>query len=106
MNGQFFGRPDAGQDMVFDYPALIAHAARTRQLGPGTILGAGTVANEDRSVGCSCIVEKRALEMIEYGAAKTPFLRFGDRVRIEMRDAQDNSIFGAIEQEVQCYPNR
>jgi fumarylacetoacetate (FAA) hydrolase len=104
VNDQLFGRPDAGLDMAFDFPALIAHAAKTRQLGPGTIIGAGTVANQDPAVGCSCIVEKRALEMIDSGVAKTPYLRFGDRVRIEMRDKEENSVFGAIEQEVQCTP--
>jgi len=103
LNGQEFGRPDAGVDMTFDFPTLIAHAARTRALGAGTIVGSGTVSNRDRSVGSSCIAEVRMIETIEEGAPKTPFLRFGDRVRIEMLDADGRSIFGAIDQRVVKY---
>ena len=84
--------------MSFDFPALIAHCAKTRNLGAGTIVGSGTVSNCDRSKGSACLAEKRALETIETGSAVTPFLRFGDRVRIEMFDARGRSIFGAIEQ--------
>jgi fumarylacetoacetate (FAA) hydrolase len=86
--------------MNFHYPRLIAHAAKTRALTAGTVLGAGTVSNRDRSTGCGCIAEKRAIETIEHGKPKTPFLNFGDRVRIEMLDASGNSIFGAIDQQV------
>jgi fumarylacetoacetate (FAA) hydrolase len=100
LNGEPFGHPDAGVDMVFDFPRLIAHAALTRRLGAGTIIGAGTVSNRDRTVGSSCIAERRMLETLEQGAASTPFLRFGDRVRIEMLDAAGRSIFGAIDQTV------
>jgi fumarylacetoacetate (FAA) hydrolase len=100
INGEPFGRPHAGRDMAFDFPRLIAHAARTRRLGAGTIIGSGTVSNRDASVGYACIVEKRTVETVEAGAPKTPFLGFGDRVRIEMLDAAGHSIFGAIEQKV------
>jgi fumarylacetoacetate (FAA) hydrolase len=100
VNGEPFGRPDAGADMTFDFPRLIAHIARTRNAGAGTILGSGTVANADRSRGSSCIAERRALEQIEGGAPRTPWLAFGDRVRIEMLDAGGRSIFGAIDQRV------
>ncbi len=102
-NGELFGRPDAGVDMTFDFPTLIAHAARTRPLSAGTIVGSGTVSNKDRSVGSSCIAERRMLEQLDGGEAKTPFLRFGERVRIEMLDAAGESIFGAIDQEVVRY---
>src|ERR1700744_235444 len=97
VNGESFGRPHAGTDMVFNFPQLIAHAARTRTLAAGTIIGSGTVSNADRSVGSACIAEKRMLETIAQGAPKTPFLKNGDRVRIEMRDAAGHSIFGAID---------
>jgi fumarylacetoacetate (FAA) hydrolase len=110
LNGRPFGRPNAGQDMVFDFPTLIAHAAKTRRLGPGTIVGSGTVSNkeggkparriEDGGVGYTCIAEVRTIETIQSGAPKTPFLRFGDSVRLEMHDRRGRSIFGAIEQTV------
>jgi len=100
INGTLFGQPNAGIDMTFNFHRLLAHAARTRRLGAGTILGSGTISNLDRSAGSSCLAERRTLEQIEQGAPKTPFLRFGDTVRIEMRDAQGQSIFGAIEQTV------
>jgi fumarylacetoacetate (FAA) hydrolase len=100
INGQLFGRPNAGVDMTFNFPRLLAHAARTRRLGAGTILGSGTISNIDRSAGSSCLAERRTLEQIEHGAPKTPFLRYGDTVRIEMLDEQGRSIFGAIEQTV------
>jgi len=100
INGQLFGRPNAGMDMTFDFPALIAHAARTRELEAGTVVGSGTISNVDRSAGSACLAEKRMLEILETGKPVTPFLRFGDRVRIEMLDAGGQSIFGAIEQEV------
>ncbi len=100
INGQLLGRPNAGVDMTFNFPRLLAHAARTRRLGAGTILGSGTISNIDRSAGSSCLAERRTLEQIEHGAPKTPFLRYGDTVRIEMLDEQGHSIFGAIEQTV------
>jgi fumarylacetoacetate (FAA) hydrolase len=100
VNGQWFGAPEAGEDMTFDFPTLIAHAARTRRLGAGTLLGAGTVSNLDTSRGCACIAERRTLETLEHGAPRTPFLRFGDRVRIEMLDRSGRSVFGAIDQRV------
>jgi fumarylacetoacetate (FAA) hydrolase len=93
-----FGQPNARTGMVFDFPQLIAHAAKTRPLGAGTIIGSGTVANEDRSMGSSCIVERRAIEAIERKPTQTPFLKYGDRVRIEMFDSEGRSIFGAIDQ--------
>lgn len=80
--------------MYFSYPQLIAHAARTRKLGVGTIIGAGTVANKDEAAGSSCIAEIRANEEIEHGKALTPLLKFGDRVRIEMLDEASQTIFG------------
>lgn len=103
INGQLFGRPDAGVDMTFDFPMLIAHAARTRELEAGSIIGSGTVSNADRAVGCACLAEKRMLETAAHGKPTTPFLRFGDRVRIEMYDAAGASMFGAINQEVVKY---
>jgi fumarylacetoacetate (FAA) hydrolase len=96
-----FGHPNARTGMVFDFAQLIAHAAKTRPLIAGTIIGSGTVANEDRSVGSSCIAERRAIETIDSGAPKTSFMKFGDRVRIEMLDRAGASIFGAIEQVVE-----
>jgi fumarylacetoacetate (FAA) hydrolase len=100
VNGKRIGAPHAGKDMYFNYPQLIAHAARTRKLGAGTIIGAGTVANSDQAMGSSCIAEIRANEEIEHGKASTPFLKFGDRVRIEMFDETGQTIFGAIDQRV------
>lgn len=100
LNGALFGQPNAGIDMTFSFPELIAHAAKTRSLAAGTIIGSGTVSNTDRSKGSSCIAEKRMLELLEQGKAQTPFMRFGDRIRIEMLDKQQNSIFGAIDQKV------
>jgi fumarylacetoacetate (FAA) hydrolase len=106
LNGAVFGQPNARTGMVFDFQRLIAHAARTRPLTAGTIIGSGTVANEDRVVGSSCIAERRAIETIETGEPKTPFLKFGDRVSIEMRDSSERSIFGAIDQTVVRYEAR
>ncbi len=114
INGKPFGKPVAGNDMTFDFPALIAHAAKTRPLCAGTILGAGTVSNRaadggpgqpiaNGGLGYSCIAEQRTVETIRDGKPTTPFLKFGDRVRIEMNDAQGRSIFGAIEQDVVRY---
>jgi fumarylacetoacetate (FAA) hydrolase len=112
LDGHPFGRASAGVDMTFDFPALIAHAARTRPLAAGTIIGSGTVSNRgadggpgrpvaEGGVGYSCIAEQRMVETILGGEAKTPFLKFGSTVRIEMKDADGHSIFGAIEQSVE-----
>ena len=113
LNGEIFGKPDAGRDMTFDFPTLIAHAAKTRALGAGAIIGSGTVSNKldggpgkpvsEGGAGYSCIAEIRMIETIETGQPATPFLRFGDRVRIEMKDSAGQSIFGEIENEVRCY---
>ena len=100
VNGELFGRPEAGVDMTFDFPRLIEHVTRTRRLGAGAIVGSGTVSNYDRSRGSSCLAERRMLEQVEQGRAITPFLSFGDRVRIEMFDRDGQSIFGAIDQQV------
>jgi len=113
LNGRPFGRADAGVDMTFDFPALIAHAARTRALVAGTIVGSGTVSNRDgdggpgRPVaeggrGYSCIIEQRMVETIRTGEPRTPFLGPGDRVRIWMEDDGGRSLFGAIEQSVEA----
>jgi fumarylacetoacetate (FAA) hydrolase len=101
LNGQRFGSPDAGVDMTFSFPQLIAHAARTRELEAGSIIGSGTVSNSDRSCGSACIAERRMLETIETGKPVTPFLGFGDLVRIEMKLPDGSSVFGAISQRVQ-----
>jgi fumarylacetoacetate (FAA) hydrolase len=109
-----FGRPNAGEDMTFDFPVLIAHAAKTRPLAAGMIVGSGTVSNRDADggpgrpvseggVGYSCIAELRSVETIRFGTPKTPFLQFGDRVRIDMKNVDGNSTFGAIEQQVVRY---
>jgi fumarylacetoacetate (FAA) hydrolase len=105
INGRPFGQPNAGVDMTFDFARLIAHAARTRHLGAGTIIGSGTVANEAArdpasDVGHSCIAERRMLETIWHGEPRTPWLQPGDRVRLEMQDADGRSVFGAIDQQV------
>jgi fumarylacetoacetate (FAA) hydrolase len=100
VNDRQFGKPNAGIDMTFDFPGLIAHAAKTRNLGAGTIVGSGTVSNLDRSSGSSCIAERRALETVDHGKPLTPFLKNGDRVSIEMFDQHGQTIFGRIEQRV------
>ncbi|PBJ83638.1 2-keto-4-pentenoate hydratase [Lysobacteraceae bacterium NML93-0399] len=101
INGEWFGAPEAGVDMQFDFAQLVAHAAKTRPLVAGTIVGSGTIANEDTSKGASCFAEKRTVETLAHGKPQTPFMAFGDTVRIEMLDAQGESIFGAIEQVVE-----
>lgn len=103
LNGELFGKPNAGVDMTFDFPTLIAHAAKTRPLGPGTIIGSGTVSNVDRSQGSSCIAEKRMLEIIQDGKPTTSFMQYGDTIKIEMFDQNQNSLFGAIDQKVVPY---
>ena len=111
LNSQPLGQADAGVDMTFDFGTLIAHAAKTRALSAGSIIGSGTVSNrgadggpgksvQDGGAGYSCLAELRTVEVLAQGAPKTPFLKAGDKVRIEMRDARRHSIFGAIEQEV------
>ena len=104
VNGRKVGSPHAGHDMFFTYPQLIAHAARTRKLGAGTIIGAGTVANKHEGSGSSCIAEIRANEELANGKASTPFLKFGDRVRIEVLDEAGRTIFGAIDQRIAKAP--
>ncbi|RKP58757.1 fumarylacetoacetate hydrolase family protein [Pararobbsia silviterrae] len=99
-NGKRVGQPDCGTDMVFHFGQLLAHVVRTRNVRAGTILGSGTISNTDRSKGYACIAEKRMLETLEHGEPKTAYMQFGDRVRIEMFDANGKSIFGAIEQAV------
>lgn len=113
LNGKPFGRAEAGVDMIFDFGQLVAHAAKTRPLGAGTIVGSGTVSNRggdgpgkpvgEGGVGYSCLAELRTVEKINTGKATTPLLQYGDTVRIEMKDRAGHSIFGAIEQTVQQY---
>ena len=105
LNGKIFGQPNAGVDMTFNFPKLISHAAKTRKLCAGTIIGSGTVANADESCGSSCIAEKRMREKIKFGEMKTPFMKHGDHIRIEMLDEKGKSIFGAIDQTVLQYIN-
>jgi fumarylacetoacetate (FAA) hydrolase len=111
LNGTLFGKADAGVDMTFDFATLVAHAARTRDLGAGSVIGSGTVSNRgpdggpgkpvsEGGLGYSCIAELRTVETILHGKPRTPFLKHGDTVRIEMQDARNHSIFGAIEQAV------
>ena len=100
LNGELFGQPNAGVDMTFSFPELIAHAAKTRALAAGTIIGSGTVSNTDRSKGSSCIAEKRMLEILAKGSPETPFMHYGDTIRIEMLNSKGESCFGAIEQTV------
>jgi len=116
INDKPFGRPNAGVDMTFSFAQIMAHAAKTREMEAGSIIGSGTVSNkqgglhgssiENGGVGYCCLAELRMYETIETGKAQTPFLKFGDRVKIEMRDAGGASIFGVIEQAVQRYPGR
>lgn len=111
MNGSLFGRPESGEDMTFDFPQLIVHAAKTRSLAAGTIVGSGTVSNRDPDggpgrpvaeggLGYSCIAEQRVVESLTHGEARTPFLAVGNRVTIEMLDRAGDTIFGAINQEI------
>lgn len=116
LNGAAFGRPNAGEDMTFSFAQLVAHAAATRELCAGSIIGSGTVSNkqgslhgssvENGGVGYCCLAEVRMYETIEEGKPKTPYLAFGDTVRIEMLDADGASIFGAIDQEVMRYQEK
>jgi fumarylacetoacetate (FAA) hydrolase len=101
INGEWFGAPEAGVDMQFDFAQLVAHVAKTRPLSAGTIVGSGTVANEDTSLGASCFAERRTVETLRDGKPSTPFMSFGDSVRIEMLNRDGVSIFGAIEQRIE-----
>jgi fumarylacetoacetate (FAA) hydrolase len=103
LNNEMFGQPNCGVDMTFDFPTIVAHAAKTRPLSAGCVVGSGTISNYDRSAGSSCLAEKRMLEIVESGEAKTAFMSFGDTVRIEMFNEQGESIFGAIDQCVVQY---
>jgi fumarylacetoacetate (FAA) hydrolase len=103
LNGTRLGSPNAGVDMTFSFPQLIAHVAKTRELEAGSIIGSGTVSNADRKSGSACLAEVRMLETIEKGKPQTPFMRFGDQVRIEMKLPDGSSIFGAIDQKVRKY---
>ena len=101
VNGKWFGAPEAGVDMQFDFAQLVAHVTRTRPLSAGTIVGSGTIANEDTSLGASCFAEQRTVEALRDGKPSTPFMGFGDTVRIEMLDKDGRSIFGAIDQRIE-----
>jgi fumarylacetoacetate (FAA) hydrolase len=103
VNERELGHPNAGVDATFGLFELVAHAAKTRELAAGTLVGTGTISNHDLSAGYACVMEARLVEQVEEGEAKTPFLRFGDRVRLEMRDARGTSVFGAIDQRVERY---
>jgi fumarylacetoacetate (FAA) hydrolase len=103
VRGEWLGNPDAGVDATFSLHDLIAHAARTRELKAGTLVGTGTISNHDRSTGYACLMEARLVEQVELGAAKTAFLAFGDTVKIEMFDGHGATVFGAIEQRVERY---
>ncbi|MCH8233256.1 MAG: fumarylacetoacetate hydrolase family protein [Bacteroidetes bacterium] len=103
LNNKEIGSPNAGIDMIFDFGQLIAHAAKTRSLMAGTVIGSGTVANEGSPDGSSCLAEVRCLEIIHNGKPSTPFMTFGDRIEIDMKDEQGNSIFGKINQVVKKY---
>ncbi|SHE73963.1 fumarylacetoacetate (FAA) hydrolase [Microbulbifer donghaiensis] len=105
LNGEKIGSPNAGVDMTFNFPQLIAHAAKSRPLGAGTIIGSGTVSNVDRAAGSCCLAEVRMLEIIADGKAKTPFMQFGDQIEIAMYDENDSDIFGTIHQRVVQYVN-
>ncbi|HET6587106.1 MAG TPA: fumarylacetoacetate hydrolase family protein [Oleiagrimonas sp.] len=103
LNGKWLGEAQCGVDMQFNFGQLVAHAAKTRPLAAGTIIGSGTIANQDTSLGASCLAEQRTVEKLRDGEPKTPFLKFGDKVRIEITDADGKSIFGAIEQTIAPY---
>ncbi|MCG8576843.1 MAG: fumarylacetoacetate hydrolase family protein [Flavobacteriales bacterium] len=105
LNGNLIGSPNAGVDMTFDFGQLIAHAAKSRSLMAGTVIGSGTVANQGSPNGSSCLAEVRCLEIIKDGKASTPFMQFGDRIEIEMKDQNEKSIFGKINQVVKAYKN-
>jgi len=101
VNGNRLGDPNAGVDATFSLFDLIAHAAKTRDLAAGTLVGTGTISNQDRATGYACLMEARLVEQVELGEAKTPFLKFGDRVKIEMHDGKGATVFGAIDHVVE-----
>ena len=101
INEQWFGEAECGVDMQFDFGQLVAHAAKTRPLTAGTIVGSGTIANEDTGKGASCVAEQRTVETLRDGKPGTPFLKFGDRVKIDVTDRDGKSIFGSIEQTIE-----
>jgi len=101
INGKWFGEADCGVDMQFDFAQLVAHAAKTRPLTAGAIVGSGTIANQDTGKGASCLAEQRTVETLRDGKPSTPFLKFGDSLKIEVVDAAGRSIFGAIEQTIE-----
>ncbi|HUH29936.1 MAG TPA: fumarylacetoacetate hydrolase family protein [Rhodanobacter sp.] len=103
LNGQWFGAAECGVDMQFSFAQLVAHVAKTRPLTAGTIVGSGTIANQDTSKGASCLAEQRTVEKLRDGQPSTPFLKFGDHLRIDITDAAGASIFGAIEQQIVRY---
>lgn len=103
VNGKELGRPNAGVDLNFDFGDLVAYAAKTRNLGAGTVIGSGTVSNRNPAVGSSCLAERRMIEIIDKGSASTPYLAFGDTVEIEMHDQNGRSVFGPIRQKVERY---
>jgi fumarylacetoacetate (FAA) hydrolase len=103
VNGRELGHPNAGVDLNFDFGMLIAHATKSRPLGAGTIIGSGTVSNRDPAAGSSCLQERRMLEIIAQGKPQTPFLTFGDTVKIDVQDEKGRTVFGAIEQRVAKY---
>jgi fumarylacetoacetate (FAA) hydrolase len=103
VNGERLGEPEDGVDETCSLFDLVAHAAKTRELRAGTLVGTGTISNADKSTGSACLMEARLVEQVEEGQARTPFLRFGDRVRIEVRDPRGGSVFGAIDQKVERY---
>ncbi len=104
LNDKILGQPNCGVDMTFDFPTIVAHAAKTRQLMAGCIVGSGTISNQSAKSGSSCLAEVRMLEIIENGEARTEFMKFGDRVKIEMLDTDGNNLFGTIEQTVVQQP--
>ncbi|MDV0438928.1 fumarylacetoacetate hydrolase family protein [Xanthomonas sacchari] len=104
INGTWFGAPEAGEDMQFDFAQLVAHAAKTRPLAAGAVVGSGTIANQDTARGASCLAEQRTVETLRDGKPSTPYMSFGDVVRIEMLDRDGVSIFGAIEQRIEQAP--
>nr|WP_284694900.1 fumarylacetoacetate hydrolase family protein [Photobacterium galatheae] len=106
LNDELFGEPNAGVDMTFNFAELVQHVAKSRHVSAGTIIGSGTVSNIDRSSGSCCLAERRMLEIIDQGQAVTPFMKFGDTVKIEMFDDNGHSIFGAIEQTVVKYEHQ
>ena len=103
LNGEWLGEAECGVDMQFSFAELVAHAAKTRPLAAGAIVGSGTIANQDTSLGASCLAEQRTVEKLRDGEPSTPFLKYGDKVRIEITDADGRSIFGAIEQAIAPY---